>query len=410
MQTTMRQASTLKAAHRKALLPSRLRALLLIAPLGALLLFTFLTPISSFLVRAFYDPLIADNMPQTIAALADWEPESGAPPEAAYLALRNDLLAARDAGTIGTIAQRLNRDSSGLRTLLRSGLRIAEQPDVTEWKPAFIDGNKQWGTAEPWWVIRNAGERYTTSHLLQAVDLERTIDGSIQPRVESQRVNNYLLIRTLWVGLAIMALSTLLAFPVALAMVRARPSAARWMMLVVLLQFWTSVLARIVSWIVLLQNKGVINDLLVASGIIAEQQRLALVYNMTGTIIVGTYAMLPLVILPIYSVMKLIPPSYLRAATSLGAHPFEAFWRVYFPLTLPGIGAGASISFILTIGYFVTPALVGGQSGTLYSNIIAYHMQTSLNWALAAALSLVILVVVVGMYTVFNRVLRDRKA
>ncbi|MET3792524.1 ABC transporter permease [Aquamicrobium terrae] len=408
MRTT--SSTLLKAAHRKAQRPERLRGFLLIAPLAVFLAFTFLAPISSFLVRAVYDPLIADAFPNTVDALKSWKPSEGTPPEAVFRAFRDELLITRDRGTIGAVGQRLNRDAAGMRSLVQRGLSITDQTGVTEWKPVFVGANEQWALPETWSIIKNAGSRFTLSHLLQAVDLVKTEDGSIELRPEDQRVNNYLLVRTLLVGLAIMTLSTLLAFPIALAIARASPSAARWMMTIVLLQFWTSVLARIVSWIVLLQNRGVVNDLLVATGVIAEQQRLALIYNMLGTILVGTYAMLPLVILPIYSVMKLIPPSYLRAATSLGAHPFEAFWRVYFPLTLPGIGAGASTAFILSIGYFVTPALVGGQSGTLYSNIIAYHMQTSLNWALAAALSIVILVVVISLYTVLNRYMRDRKA
>lgn len=401
--------SPLKLAHRRAQYAGHVRAFLLVAPLGAFLLFTFLAPISSFLARAIYDPLIADTLPNTVGALAGWQPGSGTPAEEVYRAFRDDLIVARDNGTLGAIGQRLNRDSSGMRSLIQGGVRIAARPGVSEWKSEFIKANPQWASPEPWAVIKNAGRRFTLAHMLQAVDLERSDDGSIRLRPENQRVNDYLLVRTLLVGFGIMALSTVLAFPIALAIARASPTPARWMMMIVLLQFWTSVLARIVSWIVLLQNKGVINDLLVNAGLIADDQRLSLIYNMLGTIIVGTYTMLPLVILPIYSVMKLIPATYLRAATSLGAHPFEAFWRIYFPLTLPGIGAGASTAFIISIGYFVTPALVGGQSGTLYSNIIAYHMQTSLNWALAAALSIVILVIVIGIYTALNKYARDRK-
>ena len=113
---------------------------------------------------------------------------------------------------------------------------------------------------------------------------------------------------------------------------------------------------------------------------------------------------MPFMVLPLFSVMKTIAPSYLRAARSLGANPFVAFWRVYFPQTLPGIGAGTILVFILSIGYYITPALVGGQSGQLISNIIAYHMQTSLNWGLAAALGSILLGLVIVLYLLYNRV------
>ena len=131
---------------------------------------------------------------------------------------------------------------------------------------------------------------------------------------------------------------------------------------------------------------GVINDLMVAVGITADDSRFSLIYNMTGTIIAMTHILLPFMILPLYSVMKTIPPSYMRAARSLGATPTMAFIKVYVPQTIPGVGAGGLLVFILAIGYYITPALVGGQDGQLISNMIAYHMQKSLNWSLAAAL------------------------
>jgi putative spermidine/putrescine transport system permease protein len=128
-----------------------------------------------------------------------------------------------------------------------------------------------------------------------------------------------------------------------------------------------------------------------------------MIYNMTGTIIAMTHILLPFMVLPLYSVMKTIPPSYVRAAKSLGATPWTAFWRIYVPQTLPGIGAGGVLVFIISIGYYITPALVGGQSVQMISNLIAYHMQTSLNWGLAAALGSVLLVSVLILYWVYNR-------
>jgi putative spermidine/putrescine transport system permease protein len=176
-------------------------------------------------------------------------------------------------------------------------------------------------------------------------------------------------------------------------------------MILVLLPFWTSLLVRTTAWIALLQREGVINDMLAGAGIIAESGRIAMIYNLTGTIVAMTHILLPFMILPLYSVMRTIPPSYMRAARSLGADQFTAFTRVYIPQTLPGVGAGSLLVFILAIGYYITPALVGGETGTLISNMIAYHMQKSLNWSLAAALSILLLASVLTVYWVYNRLI-----
>ena len=175
-------------------------------------------------------------------------------------------------------------------------------------------------------------------------------------------------------------------------------------MILVLLPFWTSLLVRTSALKVLLQQQGVINDLLVWIGLISDVGRLQMINNQTGTIIAMTHILLPFMILPLYSVMKTIPISYLRAAKSLGATNWTAFWRVYFPQSVPGIGAGCILVFILSIGYYITPELVGGTKGVFISNRIAYHISSSLNWGLAAALGTILLVVVLLLYWVYDRI------
>jgi putative spermidine/putrescine transport system permease protein len=147
----------------------------------------------------------------------------------------------------------------------------------------------------------------------------------------------------------------------------------------------------------------VINDTLVWLGLVADDARLALINNQTGTIIAMTHILLPFMILPLYSVMKTIPPSYVRAAKSLGATQWTAFWRVYFPNSVPGIGAGSILVFILSIGYYITPELVGGRTGTFISNRIAFHISESLNWGLAAALGSILLAVVLVLYWLYDK-------
>jgi putative spermidine/putrescine transport system permease protein len=195
----------------------------------------------------------------------------------------------------------------------------------------------------------------------------------------------------------------LLGYPVAYLLANIPTGRANLLMILVLLPFWTSLLVRTSAWKVLLQQRGVVNDLLVWSGMITDGGRLALINNQTGTIIAMTHILLPFMILPLYSVMKTIPPTYMRAAKSLGANDWTAFWRVYFPNSVPGIGAGSILVFILAIGYYITPELVGGTSGVFISNRIAYHISSSLNWGLAAALGTILLVVVLALYWTYDR-------
>jgi len=219
------------------------------------------------------------------------------------------------------------------------------------------------------------------------------------------RIYVTLFARTFAIAAVIMGLCLVLGFPVAHLLATLPMAKANLLMILVLLPFWTSLLVRTAAWMVLLQGQGVINDLLVALGIIGEDGRLALIYNQTGTIIAMTHILLPFMILPLYSVMKTIPPSYARAARSLGATSWTTFRRIYLPQTVPGIGAGGLLVFILAVGYYITPALVGGATGTLISNQIAFHMEKSLNWSLAAALATMLLAAVLVLYWLYDRLI-----
>ena len=135
-----------------------------------------------------------------------------------------------------------------------------------------------------------------------------------------------------------------------------------------------------------------------------DDNRLAMMYNFNGTIIVMTQILLPFMILPLYSVMKTIPPTYMKAAQNLGATPTMAFIRVYMPQTIPGIGAGCILVFIVAIGYYITPELVGGKDGRLIGNMVAYHMQRSLNWGLAAAMGTILLCTILVLYWLYDKI------
>jgi putative spermidine/putrescine transport system permease protein len=282
--------------------------------------------------------------------------------------------------------------------------RLDEVPPV-ELRPAFIEeADEDWADPEVWATIQRLSGHYTANYFLTAVDLERTTTGEIVEKPEFEQIYVFLFERTLWLSLTITFSCLLLGYPIAWLLANLPLRIANLLLILVLLPFWTSLLVRTSSWIVLLQQQGVINDTLVSVGILADDGRLEMMFNQTGTIVAMTHILLPFMILPLYSVMKTIPPSYLRAAKSLGATDWTAFWRVYFPNTIPGIGAGAILVFILSIGYYITPELVGGTDGIFISNRIAYHISSSLNWGLAAALASILLFVVLILYWVYDKI------
>ena len=240
-------------------------------------------------------------------------------------------------------------------------------------------------------------------YYLNAVDLKYGVNKTIEQQPEKRQVYNLLWKRTLMVSLLVTVFCLILGYPVAHLLATLPLSKSNLLMICVLIPFWTSLLVRIVSWMVMLQQEGVVNDTLVAFGL-PEEWRLPMMYNFTGTLIVMTQILLPFMILPIYSVMKTIPPSYMRAAQNLGATPSLAFLRVYMPQTLPGIGAGSILVFIVAIGYYITPELVGGKDGRLIGNFIAFHMQNTLNWGLAAAMGVVLLAGILILYWLYDKI------
>ena len=387
----------------------RLVALGLVAPLLLFVGVTFIAPLLTMLVRSVHDPVVADAMPETLALLQGWEGD-GLPEEAVYETAARELGRASEERTIGQVAGRVNRVRGGLRSVFTGTARelrdVAPDPAAaagTPWRDALTALDPAWADPATWHAIRTTGERFTSRHYLNAVDMERLPDGTIGRQPEERRIYLRLFGRTLLVSGAITVLCLLLGYPIAHLIARAPPHRAGLLLVLVLIPFWTSLLVRTTSWIVLLQTQGVINDILVAIGLVGDDGRLALVYNMTGTLIAMTHVLLPFMVLPLYSVMRGIPPQYMSAAASLGATPLQAFMRVYLPQSLPGVGAGALLVFILSIGFYITPALVGGSDGQLISNMIAYHMQTSLNWGLAGALGGILLIGVLALYMAYDR-------
>jgi putative spermidine/putrescine transport system permease protein len=383
----------------------KLQALALVAPLFLFILVTFFLPIADMLFRSVQNDIVPDTLPRTVQALAQWNPEkSELPDETVFAAMAADLREARRNRTNSKVGQRLNYEQSGLSSLFRKTPRRLRRVKEGPYKDVLLKIDSDWGDPETWKLIKRFSGYYTAGYFLAAADLERDSQGNIVAKPQDSRIYWLLFQRTLLLSLVITLMTLLLGYPIAYLLATLPARISNLLIILVLLPFWTSLLVRTTSWIVLLQQQGVINDFLVASGLIGEDGRLSMIYNATGTVVAMTHILLPFMILPIYSVMKNIPPSYVRAARSLGATSFTAFWRVYFPNTIPGIGAGAILVFILAIGYYITPELVGGTSGTFISNRIAYHISASLNWGLAAALGTILLVIVLALYFLYDRI------
>ncbi|MFO1165764.1 MAG: ABC transporter permease, partial [Paracoccus sp. (in: a-proteobacteria)] len=342
------------------------------------------------------------HMPQ-LSAWFHENPAGTAPDDAAWAALAADLQSSAEARSIGVVGTRINYDMPGTRSLFTAAGRKARGGIEPPYRDAILAMDKDWGDPQLWSVMRQASSPYTANFYLAAMDMTRDENGDIVRVAEQQRVYLMLFMRTLWLSLVITFTTFVLGFPIAHLLATLPMRKSNLLMILVLLPFWTSLLVRTTAWMVLLQQQGVVNDVFVWLGIIRDDQRLQMIYNQTGTIIAMTHILLPFMILPLYSVMRTINPSYVRAARSLGATSWTAFRRIYFPQTLPGLGAGALLVFILAVGYYITPALVGGSSGQLISNLIAMHMTRTLNWSMAAALAAMLLGGVLILYWVYDR-------
>jgi len=396
----------LKVSLARALRRQRLTAFAMVVPLLAFILITFLIPIADMLFRSVENSIVSDTLPGATAALDQWEGSSDAlPDEAVYAAMVADLKVAKKNRTASRVGQRLNYQAPGMSSLFRSTARKVTRIKQAPYKAALIKSDKRWGDPETWRVIKLFSPRFTSGYFLAAVDAKQNTKGEIHLLPKEERIYLPLLWRTMLMSLAITVLTILLGFPIAYLIAKSPTRIGNLLIICVLLPFWTSLLVRTTSWIALLQKEGVINDFLVLIGAIDDSNRLVMIHNTTGSIIAMTHILLPFMVLPMYSVMKTIPPSYMRAGISLGAHPWRAFWRIYLPNTVPGIGAGSILVFILAIGYYITPELVGGTTGTFISNRIAYHISTSLNWGLGAALGVVLLVVVMAFYLLYDKVI-----
>ena len=383
---------------------NKIKAFLLVSPLLVFLLITYVWPIFNLLTRSVDNRLISELLPNTYISLQDWDGQE-LPSEEIYEIFYHDLYEAHKKKISGKVSTRLNYSKGGFKSLVNKTRRKLKNFEDENYKDQFIAIHKKWGDLEYWRAMKTALPKFSYDKYLNAVDLEQNFEGQIVQKPEKRRIHKMLWSRTFYVALGVTLCCFFLAYPIAHLLSTLPLRYSNLLMICVLLPFWTSLLVRTSSWMILLQQQGVVNDLLVFARIVDDKSRFELMYNMTGTFVAMTQILLPFMVLPLYSVMKTISPSLMRAGSSLGGTPFVSFRKIYFPLTLPGIGAGSLLVFILAIGYYITPALVGGASGTLISNRIAYHMKETLDWAMASAMGTMLLVSVLILYWLYNKIL-----
>ena len=385
---------------------ARLRAFMLTVPLVVFLILSFVVPIGQMLFRSVHNTSGTDVAPNFAAAIQNWDGQ-GLPSEEVFELFVKDIVLSqkkREIGkTPGKLGTRVNYELPGSLSLIKSAARKFKKIEEGPYKEAVLKLNKKWEDPKLWRTLKRVSRDYTLSFYFAALDLKYDSDENIvsADKIYQIYVSNFW--KTLRLSAIITFMCFLLAFPVSYLLSTLPLKTSNMLMILVLLPFWTSLLVRTTAWIAILQSKGIINNILVFIGVISDESRVQLIYNQTGTIIAMVHILLPFMILPLFSVMKTIPPSYMRAARSMGATPFTAYRRVYFPQTMPGIAAGTLLVFILAIGYYITPALVGGADGVLISNLIAGHIQKSLNWSLGAALGTILLVTVLVLYWLYNK-------
>lgn len=399
--------TSLKSQLHRAERLRKIKAFALVMPLAIFLLVVFVTPISQILWRSVDNTELSQEMPKTAALLLRWDGQQ-LPNKEIFATFAQELQLSRQEGGLGRVGRRLNYEEPTFRGLLvRTLRRLPQEGSAAVYAEALEVSDKAWSDIATWQAIRKAAASTTDRYLLAAVDLERDKQGEIQSIAETQKVYRSVFKRTAVIAGSVTLLCLFLGFPLAYLLASLPASKSNLLLIFVLLPFWTSLLVRTASWIVLLQNGGLINTSLMDLGLI--EQPLELVFNRFGVLVAMVHILLPFMILPLYSVMKGISPSYQRAAISLGCHPFAAFWKVYAPQTVSGVAAGALLVFIMALGYYITPTLVGGPSDQMVSYYVAYYTNTTNNWGMAAALGSLLLIVTMLLYLVYHRMVNQKQ-
>jgi putative spermidine/putrescine transport system permease protein len=359
---------------------SRAAALLLLMLPVALYLLVFVYPLSSVVALSVDNSALSSRFGSLSALGPDATPDDEA---AALLA----DLGAMEKKQLGEVARMLNQQRSGFRSLIMSTGKEVEE--IAPTMAGLVSFDERWSEPVYWSIIRENAAPITWKHYQRALGITVAEDGSL---AAGEDLYLQVMGRTLVITLQVTILTLVIGYPLAYAAANASAKLSTFVLAVVLLSFWTSVLVRTTAWVVLLQTNGLVNTVLVSLRVVAEPVQL--IFNRFGALLAMTHVLLPFAILPMLNVMRTIPASQADASRSLGAGPVETFLRVYFPQTLRGVAVGGGTVFILSLGFYVTPALTGGPEDQMLAWFIADFVNKTLNWGMAAALSVLLLAMV----------------
>ena len=378
---------------------ARLRALLLVAPLAAFMAVFFAWPLASVLGVAVRSDAVSTALPRTAAAIGEWD-GAGLPALEVQAALVDDLRDV-DRQTLGVAVGRLNAAVPGFRSLIAGTAEAAREVAG----PLDLRGvDSRWVEAPFWRAIRAEARPLTDRNLLAALDLRRDEAGGIERVPQGESASWAVLRRSFSIAATITAACLAIGLPYAVIAARAAGWRRNAMLLAVLLPLWTSLLVRTAAWYILLQENGLINDALRGLGLVDAP--LPLIFNRLGVVVAMTHVLLPFMVLPIFTVVAAIPATLIPAAASLGAGRIQAFARILLPLALPGIVSGSLLVFMVSIGYYITPALVGGPNDQMISATIAFYALETANFGMAGALGIVLLCITVILYGLYGRLAR----
>jgi len=382
----------------------KLKAFALVSPLLVFILVFFVTPICIILIKGIYNPKIKTLLPNTVISIQDYKFTQGFPKEKTLKIFLVELKKLIKEGNSGVLAEELNRKVPGFGSTVKRTARKLKRikiQNITSYKEYLLKVSKRWDNPKYWVTLKRSNGSFTLSYILSAFDAQYNLKDKIVLKDESSRIYFPVLRKTLYMAFLITIITIILAYPTSYYLSTLSTSKANLLMIFVLLPFWTSILVRIVSWITLLQEKGVANEIMMYLNLINKP--LEMMFNEFATIITMTHILLPFMVLPLYGSMRAMDKTYLKASASLGADPLSTFLKVYFPLTIPGLSAGSILVFIIAIGYYITPALVGGVDGQMISNMIEFHMRTSNNWELASAMGSILLFITITLYWTYNK-------
>lgn len=381
---------------------ARLKAGLLVLPLIAFLGFFFLWPLGMMVLISVQGGTVRHAFPRTAEAMVTWRGE-GMPPAEVQAALAKDLRAVIPQEQFGDAVRALNSQQAGFRSLLpKTATAVRNAPENDPLALASID--PRWGQPSFWLVMKRSMPAYTDANLLAAIDLKRADNGNISNVAPDMALNRVTMLRTFMVALQVTLLCAAIGLPFAMLAASVTGWKRNLLLFAVLLPLWTSLLVRTAAWMILLQENGLINQTLKALGLIDDS--LPLIYNRTGILIAMTHVLLPFMVLPIYASLIAIPRTLMPAAASLGAAPLRAMCHVLLPLATPALLSGSLLVFMVALGYYITPALIGGPNEQMISSVIAFYATSTANWGMAGALGIFLLVPTIVLYLVYGRLSR----